>query len=118
MNPDPRQRYRRAVFCGEYPVSFLQPQYAVIVLDTLCATCEIIEGPGWDIDEHAANKLCSLACALHRILDATFPFKYGPVGVAILRQFREDTLEVNLSITCAAETPRAFFPVLIATVNT
>src|SRR5258708_20965793 len=117
MKPERRRRYRRAVFCGEYPVSFLQPQYTIIGLNILCATGEIIKGPGWDIDEHTANKCCSLACALHRILDAAFPLKHGPTGETMLRQCREDTLEVNLSITCAAETPWTIFPVLIATVD-
>src|SRR6266699_1413210 len=105
MNPDRRRRYRRAVFCREYPVSYLQPQYAVIGLDTLCAPGEIIKGPDWDIDEHATNKFSSFTCALHRILDAAFPFKHGP------------PCEANLSITGAAETPWTIFPVLIATVD-
>src|SRR6266704_2028460 len=118
MNPDRRRRYRRAVFCREYPVSYLQPQYAVIGLDTLCAPGEIIKGPGWHIYEHATNKFGSFTCALHRILDAAFPFKHGPAGKAMLRQCREDPFEVNLSITWAAKTSWAIFPVLIATVDT
>src|SRR5215469_1326433 len=117
MNPGRRRRYRRAVFYGEYHVSWLQPQYSIIGLDILCACCEIIKGPGWYIDEHTANKFCPFACALYRILDAALPFKHGPTGEAILRQYREDTLEINLSITYTAETTRTIYPVLIATVD-
>ena len=79
---------------------------------------EIIKGPSWHIDEHTTNELGPLACALDGILDAIFPFKHGPACKAILRQCRENTLEVNLTITRAAETTRTVFPALVATVDT
>src|ERR1700680_430746 len=124
MTPGRRQRSRRVVFCCRSPihreislVSSLQPQYAVIGLDVLRATGEIVKGPGRHINEHTANKFGPLARALHRILDAAFPFKHGPARETMLRQLREDALEVDLSIAYTAEAPGAIFPVLIATID-
>src|SRR5579875_2823994 len=63
----------------------LEPQYAVTGFHILRAAGEIVEGPGWHVDEHAANERCPFTCSLHRVLDAAFPFQHGPAGEAILR---------------------------------
>src|SRR5579872_1395085 len=111
MNPGHRQRYRLVVFYVIYPVSWLQPQNAIICFDILRPTREIIKGASRYIDEHAANKFSPFACSLLRVLDAIFPFKHGPAIEAILRQFGEDLLEIDLSITWTAEASRTIFPV-------
>src|SRR5258706_9137781 len=118
MNPDHLRQYRRVVFYGEYLVSCLYPQYAIIGLDILRSSREVIKSSIWYIDEHAANKFCPFACSLYRILDAAFPFKHCPTCKAILRQLRKDLLEVNLAIATTAEPPRAIFPVLVAPIDT
>ena len=85
----------------------------------ICAsTSKIIESSGRDIDEHALNEWSALGGSLHRVFDAAFPFENCPTRVADLRQLRENTLEVNLSISQAAESTGAVPPVLVATVDT
>ncbi len=80
--------------------------------------CEIIEGPGRNVDEHALYEWGALGGSLHGVFDAAFPFEHRPACVADLRQLRENTLEVNLPISQAAEATRAVSPVLVAAVDT
>src|SRR5258708_7326415 len=117
MNPDRRRQYQRAGFSAEAPVSWPYPQYTIIGLDILCTPSKIVKGPGRYIDKHITNKCSPFACALYGVLDAAFPLKHSPAGEAVLRQLREDALEVNLTIAYATETPWTIFPVLIAAID-
>src|SRR5579875_2341444 len=118
MNPGRRQRYRRAIFSAKYPVSWLQPQYAIVGFNILRSAREIIKSTGRHVDEHAANECGPFARPLLRILAAVFPFKHSPAIETILRQLGEDTLEIDLPVTRTAEAPGTIFPIRIATIDT
>src|SRR5579859_5078598 len=97
--------------------SRLQPQNAVIGLHVALPTGEIVEGALGYIDQHAADESGSFARALYGILDAAFPFQHRPAVKAVLRQFGEDALEIDLPVARTAETSGAILPVLVAAVD-
>ena len=47
------------------------------------------------------------------ILQATFPFHYGPTFVIVLRQFAKNGFKIDLTITRRTITPRTIEPTLI-----
>lgn len=56
------------------------------------------------------NVIGAFSCTIFLILQATFPFHYGPTFVIVLRQFAKNGFKIDLTITRRAITPRAIEP--------
>ncbi|MNS95797.1 hypothetical protein D3C72_1300690 [compost metagenome] len=63
------------------------------------------------------NEGGTLACAVFRVLQAALPLQHCPAGEVVLRELREDRLEIDLAIAERTESPRTIDPVLVAAIH-
>src|SRR5213083_2833213 len=59
---------------------------------------EIVERLFRDADDVVGDELRPFAGAVLRVLEATLPLQHRPAGIIVLRQLREDRLEVHLAV--------------------
>src|SRR5260370_15191653 len=71
---------------------------------------EIVERLFRHPDDVVGDELRPLAGAVLRMLDAALPFEHRPAGIVVLRQLREDRLEVHLTVAQRTEPAGAIDP--------
>src|SRR5579885_2744146 len=92
-------------------------QHAAIGLLVRAGAGEIVERRFRCFNDVPSDKGSAFAGALLGALDAAFPFEHGPATVTVLRELRENGLEIHLAIAERTETARAPNPGLKAAVN-
>src|SRR6266545_4128150 len=78
---------------------------------------EIVERLLGHMDDVVGDELRSFAGAVLRVLDAALPLEHRPAGIVVLRQFREDRLEVHLTVAQGTEPARAIDPRLESAIH-
>src|SRR5262245_57698093 len=116
-----RRREKRRSRSGEtydlVPVSSGEPEHAAVGGLVGAGTAEIVECLIGHADQVVGDELRAFAGALLRVLDAALPFEHRPPGVVVLRQLREDRLEVHLTVARGTEPPGAIDPRLVPAVH-
>src|SRR5438067_13428011 len=71
---------------------------------------EIVERLFRHPDDVVGDELRAFARAILRMLDAALPLEHRPSGIVVLRELREDGLEVHLPVAERTEPPGAIDP--------
>src|SRR6266446_6081634 len=77
----------------------LEPEEAPIQACVLSRCSEVVEGATGRADDVLSHESRALARTVFRILQHTFPFNDCPTGKIVLGELREDTREVDLSVS-------------------
>src|SRR6266508_5757607 len=85
-------------------------EHAAIRGDVGAGAGEIVERLFRHADDVVGDELRSFTRAVLRMLDAALPFEHRPAGIVVLRQLREDRLEVHLTIAEGTEPAGAIDP--------
>ena len=81
----------------------LQSKHAAVGGAVGAAVGEVVEGLLGHADDVGVDEGRAFARAVLGVLQAAFPFQYRPAGEVVLRELREDRLEVDLAIAERAE---------------
>src|SRR3954470_17054469 len=71
---------------------------------------EIVERLFGHADDVVGDELRAFARAVFRMFDTALPLEHRPAGIIVLRELREDRLEVHLPVAERTEPPGAIDP--------
>src|SRR4051794_19235290 len=74
------------------------------------ATGKVVERVFGHLDDMTGNERRAFRRASFGMLERAFPFQHRPAGIAVLGQFREDAVEVDLPVAQRAEAAGALDP--------
>src|SRR5258705_8144218 len=79
---------------------------------------EIVERLLGHTDDVVGDELRPFAGAVLRMLDAALPLEHRPAGIVVLRELREDRLEVHMTVAQGTEAAGAIEPRLEPAIQT
>src|SRR6267142_4675960 len=93
-----------------------ETEHAAIGRSIRAGLCEVIERRAGSLNDVASDEWRALGRALLGALDAAFPFEDRPAVEIILRELRENAVEIHLAVAGPTKTSGAIDPGVITTV--
>src|SRR5690606_32913840 len=94
-----------------------KPQHAAQRPWTGAAAGKVVERVFGHADDVVADEGRALARAVLRVLQAALPLQHRPAPEVVLRELREDRLEIDLPVAERAEAAGTVDPVLVAAIH-